>query len=563
MLVSAFTAAETSGWELKDKNRRPLPPHSNAPLTIAPTIFAVHDKGLHWLMMANHGEFSNPDNRPAGPPTSYAPESSQRNSELEYPGGSATVFLFSGGLWVGAIKNGERIVSTVVDGDNGTREFGPLEFGPVGSQPPIAWLYQSKGIARKEVDDDRDWTSADDLDGNGQPSADWDGPTRDANGDGNFVYDPEPHIDEDPVGDISFDFLDNDSDGLIDANDPNRDGDLVPGSRDDDGDGRQDEDTLARASQEWITAYVDTCQTCLEAPDIDGFRPLGIRVVQHSYQWVESLADDFLIVDYLVTNIGNDLLQNVWLATFFDFDVGHMTQSGPRRSEDDITFFIDSLQTAIGGDKDTDGGLLAAQFFGVRVLQTPNPNISVSYLNFERLGGDPNDNVEKYLKMSGGVRDPDQFNVADWRFLFSFGPLGDLAPGQTLPVTIAMVNGLDLNAIVENSRQALAFFQSSGIGVSVEDKNVAEPSLTFHLKQNYPNPFNPATTIRYSLAKPGHVTLKIYDLLGQEAATLVSKKQPAGKYEIQWNPVGLPSGVYISRLRAGEFVGVKKLLLLK
>ncbi|MFQ6115885.1 MAG: hypothetical protein ACE5NG_17635, partial [bacterium] len=71
-------------------------------------------------MMANFGELSNPDNRPAGPPTPFAPQSAVMNAELEYPGGSGTVFLFSGGLWVGAIKQGERIVSTVTDGDNGT-----------------------------------------------------------------------------------------------------------------------------------------------------------------------------------------------------------------------------------------------------------------------------------------------------------------------------------------------------------------------------------------------------------------------------------------------------------
>lgn len=429
--------------------------------------FAVHDKGLQWLMMANFGVLANPNDRPAGPPTLYHPSSSQLAPKLEYPGGTGTRFLYSGGLWVGAIKNDARIVSTVTDGDDGTREFGPVS----------SWVYQSTDDGAKENDDDGDWNAAtDDLDGNGAPSNDWDGPNADANGDGIFNYDPEPHIDEDPAGDISADFLDNDFDGLIDADDPDLDGDKVPGSLDDDGDGKEDEDTTARGGQEWYTAFVDTCATCLDAPDPDGFTPLGVRVVQHTYQWSETFRDDFLILEYFVTNIGTDVLQDVFLATFFDFDVQTDAQGRPG-SEDDITFYIDSLGTAIGGDDDGEG--LEAQFFGVRVLKTPREGVGFSYLNFSRLtgSGDPNDNLEKYIKMSSGVRDPDQTQNSDWRFLFSFGPLGQLAPGETLPVTLAIVNGgrkglsLEENRdlIAQNSRQALSLFQNDFRGPTAPD----------------------------------------------------------------------------------------------
>ncbi len=476
MLVALLFAPPTHGRERKER-RQAAQERFDRPWTmsemlgkpgglnsIVPIRFAAHSKGLQLLFMANHGELSNPDTRPAGPPTPFHPLSQQINSELEYPAGSGTVFLFSGGLWVGAKKivgqTEQKIVSTVTDGDNGTREYGPVS----------SWQYQSKDDIAKEVDDDGDWTTADDLNGDGLPSSDWDGPSADANGDGILNYDPEPHIDEDPIGDMSADYLDNDFDGKIDAADADLDGDKVPGSLDDDGDGENDEDGTARAGQEWYTAYEDTCANCLDSPDVDGFTPLGVRVVQHSYAWSESFADDFLIFEYFVTNIGNDNLKDVWLATFFDFDVGHITQEGNTRSEDDITFFIDSLQTAVGGDNDGDDGLLSAQYFGVRVLKAPRPNITISYLNFGRLGGgDPNDNLEKYDKMSSGVRDPDQLNDEDWRFLFSFGPLGDLAPGETLPVTLAIVNGFNLNLINVNSRQALAMFQADFRGPASPD----------------------------------------------------------------------------------------------
>lgn len=85
----------------------------------------------------------------------------------------------------------------------------------------------------------------------------------------------------------------------------------------------------------------------------------------------------------------------------------------------------------------------------------------------------------------------------------------------------------------------------------------------FKLYQNYPNPFNPTTTIKYNLHKSNDVTLKIYNLIGQELETLVNGFQTAGKHEINWQPNGLPSGIYFYRLQSGEFSQAKKLILQK
>ena len=87
--------------------------------------------------------------------------------------------------------------------------------------------------------------------------------------------------------------------------------------------------------------------------------------------------------------------------------------------------------------------------------------------------------------------------------------------------------------------------------------------LTFGLGQNFPNPFNPSTTIRYALPKAGLVTLRIFDLLGNEVELLVNAKQPAGEYRIEWHPRNLPSGVYLYRLQTRDFLAVKKLVLLR
>lgn len=86
---------------------------------------------------------------------------------------------------------------------------------------------------------------------------------------------------------------------------------------------------------------------------------------------------------------------------------------------------------------------------------------------------------------------------------------------------------------------------------------------SYSLSQNHPNPFNPSTTIPYALAEAGHVMLKVFNLRGQEVATLVNENKLAGEYAVKWNPQNIPSGVYVYRLQAGEFTGTKKLILLK
>jgi hypothetical protein len=85
----------------------------------------------------------------------------------------------------------------------------------------------------------------------------------------------------------------------------------------------------------------------------------------------------------------------------------------------------------------------------------------------------------------------------------------------------------------------------------------------FALEQNYPNPFNPGTWIRYSLPERAFVTLKVYNVLGQELETLVSGTQDPGKKEVFWRPSNLPSGAYVYRLQTGSAVASRKLLFIK
>jgi len=85
----------------------------------------------------------------------------------------------------------------------------------------------------------------------------------------------------------------------------------------------------------------------------------------------------------------------------------------------------------------------------------------------------------------------------------------------------------------------------------------------FNLYQNYPNPFNPSTHIRFSVQGSALTSLKVYDILGREVATLVNEVKQPGRYEVTWNATGYASGVYFYRLKAGSFVQTKRMLLLR
>jgi len=109
--------------------------------------------------------------------------------------------------------------------------------------------------------------------------------------------------------------------------------------------------------------------------------------------------------------------------------------------------------------------------------------------------------------------------------------------------------------------------------VGIDDNNPLSAPVQFQLYNNYPNPFNPSTMIRYEI--PGQarndnmlVVLKVYDVLGNEIATLVNEEKPAGSYEVEFNSRGLihqtlPSGIYFYQLKAGSFIETKKMILLK
>lgn len=125
--------------------------------------------------------------------------------------------------------------------------------------------------------------------------------------------------------------------------------------------------------------------------------------------------------------------------------------------------------------------------------------------------------------------------------------------------------GIGLEQIAQPSqrnllvRRVLEWF---GITTGVGPDNEGKP-LAYSLDQNYPNPFNPTTEISYTIAEAGHVTLKVYDMLGREVETLVNEGQHPGRYLVTFDAARAATGVYFYRLSSGRFTSVKRMVMMK
>jgi len=389
----------------------------------------------------------------------------------EYPNSSGNEFLFSAGLWVGAVVDGEYLVSTGTDGDNGTNEFSPSINDYIKQSNVIR--DDQFNLSLIAFDDDNDWNvENDDLDGNGEPSLDWDGEQEDGNADGISIYDPEPHIDEDPPGDISNDLIDNDHDGWVDELDNDLDGDRAPDENDDDGDGLADEDGAAMAANQITAIFDDIDRREVHSPDNDGHTPLNIRVEQTSYSW--NLPDnpvcDAVIFEVMVRNVGQDTLRDVRFGIFADPDISAAGETGDVASLDDWNYFDSENLMAIQGDDTTDGDEWGPGVFAIKILRAPLPRgeLNVGFKNFSRSnGGDPETNRSKYTLLADHEENNSSMTESgdDWRFVISLGAreeesAWELLPTESIDFVFAMISGEDHFSIYSTAEAVQNFYDS-------------------------------------------------------------------------------------------------------
>ncbi|MGE5315872.1 MAG: T9SS type A sorting domain-containing protein [Acidobacteriota bacterium] len=160
-----------------------------------------------------------------------------------------------------------------------------------------------------------------------------------------------------------------------------------------------------------------------------------------------------------------------------------------------------------------------------------------------------------------GTLDAASYTGARWT-LFTV-PITYTAPEipETISIQVAIAPSSSSSAPHAGSYYQLDDL-SLVVPTAVENAPASAPA-EFALGQNFPNPFNPSTTIQFSLPVRSHVSLKVFNALGEEVAVLSSEELAAGSYTRQWNAEGCPSGVYYYRVQAGAFSETKRMLLLR
>ena len=302
-------------------------------------------------------------------------------------------------------------------------------------------------------------------------------------------------------------FADDDGDGWVDE-------DWLNG-RDDDGDGLIDEDFAAISTQMFSCWYTDDQPGASQLyPEHE---PMHLLVRQESYQWADDRFDDFVGIDFKITNVGNDLLEDVYLGFLIDLDIG--PRDRPLYWEDDVTEFMyktifctdlgpAELEMPYSHDGDGDGGL-APGYLGILVLDHTTDPTGVNaprqagisaYADFSgsqpfEEGGDPTNDFERYELISQEHIDRPSLAARDYRQLIAVGPFRRLAPGETLTFTLAIVLGEGLEGLVQNAASARILYEGTWFDID-------RSSLTGIDRRETPV-YGPASGVAIDACRPG------------------------------------------------------------
>lgn len=312
-----------------------------------------------------------------------------------------------------------------------------------------------------------------------------------------------------------------------------------------------------------------------------GHVPLGLRVIE-TYepggvvidpQSGEERVVPWGMLTYQIINSGlNGDLHNVFVSLWMDFDVSSIDMTDAHLDdlvdydEYRMLSYMYDWDDPTTGDNDIGESGLATGFVGTSLISSPSNTVcSHAWWNWEN---DPESDLERYqfmngthLAMLGYQFMPNplylEFPVFDYRTLQSTGPF-DIPAGDSITVKFLLVAGDGQDALFDNTQLARELYYTD-----VTDENNLQAPKSFALEHTYPNPFNATTTIRYELPEAANVKIAVFNILGQQVSVLRNAQQPAGRYQLSWNPQQAASGLYFIRLEAGGFNKTVKCLLLK
>jgi subtilisin family serine protease len=276
--------------------------------------------------------------------------------------------------------------------------------------------------------------------------------------------------------------------------------------------------------------------------------PKPLQVEQTSYAFSGAGNNEFVILNYQLTNDGASALPNLSTGVFCDFDINDSSANlGGTDSARNLTYMY------------SDGG----SYFGIALLGAENSATNLTLLNNPQYVY-PNGSVDDGMKMRhmlGTISLPTSTGPDDWSALTSRTVSLD-ASGGTAEVTYALVYGATLADLNNNVDAANAANDPLS---PVSEK---APVKLFRLAQNHPNPFNPSTSIMYSVVKDGPVDLAIYDLSGRRVRTLVNETRASGEYSVMWDGNdaagnAVPSGMYFYKFESGGQSLSRKMTLVK
>lgn len=276
--------------------------------------------------------------------------------------------------------------------------------------------------------------------------------------------------------------------------------------------------------------------------------PLGVSIEQKSYADMAAENQQFIIFQYTVLNNNASDLTNVHVGLWFDWDVNLSANDYARYDASRSMGYVMNNPTP-------------TQIAATRLLSS-NGNVNYRAIHNPNEIYDGFTKAEKWNFMSSGIQTQSLENV-DVSSMLTEGPLTIPANGS-VEVVFALVAANSMSELETNADRAQAFWLNP---TSIDDP-VNPVATDFQLAQNFPNPFNPETTIRYTIPRTAEVQLEIYNALGQRVRTLVAGTQNAGAYDVVWNgrnDVGemVSSGIYLYRLRAGNSVLTRKMLLMQ
>ncbi|MDD4051870.1 MAG: S8 family serine peptidase [candidate division Zixibacteria bacterium] len=303
------------------------------------------------------------------------------------------------------------------------------------------------------------------------------------------------------------------------------------------------------ADQETFAAYDDAFAE----------RPLGLAIRQRTYSWLDHPDDDYVIMEFVITNSAESIITDINAGLFFDWVYwGWHGVEGNFSRPENLGYNFYHYFTA-----DVEDSLV--MFRGLAVL---NPEGVQSYRLIIR-GRDVYANLTETAKfdgLAGGITDTSLRCGYDegLRQFLSTGSFS-LAPGQSDSAVFAVMGADNLDQLKETARQAYRKYREIVAADSARHVSILN---RFALYQNYPNPFNPATVIRFHVVRPGPVTLTIYNILGQKIRTLIDRPMAAGNQEARWDGLDnsgrqSASGIYLYRLVTSNYDETRKMILLR